>query len=347
MIGQTLNHYQVLREIGRGAMGQVFLARDLRLDRPVALKLLPPALVTDEKRVLGTLPYMSPEQLEGRAVDSRSDIFALGGHELQVLRREMELGTALPSSATPAFSPPSAWQSPPTLPTLPVPAMAPAASGGGTAWLRHPLLAAALVAAVTAGMIGGGRLWRDPIDAPTTAALPKPVGGTILPAVARPATGSIAVLPLRNMSGDPAQELFSDGTTEAMIANHEAIKAIEMARYAEVDTELREAVRLGQSNPLALSTLARNEALAGRPESARRMVADLEKAAGSAWVPPTALAHPLFALGEVDRGFAWLQKAVDEKDQTLLIFNVSPYYAPYRADPRYQHILRQLGLDRS
>jgi serine/threonine-protein kinase len=39
--------YDVRVPIGRGGMGLVYLARDLRLDRPVAIKLLPPALAAD------------------------------------------------------------------------------------------------------------------------------------------------------------------------------------------------------------------------------------------------------------------------------------------------------------
>ena len=50
MIGKTLDRYQILKEIGRGAMGQVYLARDTRLNRNVALKLLSPAVVADPVR---------------------------------------------------------------------------------------------------------------------------------------------------------------------------------------------------------------------------------------------------------------------------------------------------------
>src|SRR5438128_958140 len=41
--------YSLERRIGRGGMGEVFLARDVALDRPVAIKLLPLAFATDTR----------------------------------------------------------------------------------------------------------------------------------------------------------------------------------------------------------------------------------------------------------------------------------------------------------
>ncbi len=48
--GATLGSYSIIREIGRGGMGRVYLATDSRLGRTVALKALPPALTRDESQ---------------------------------------------------------------------------------------------------------------------------------------------------------------------------------------------------------------------------------------------------------------------------------------------------------
>ena len=50
MVGRSLSHYKLLEEISRGGMGIVHRARDTKLDRDVALKVLPPGLTADPER---------------------------------------------------------------------------------------------------------------------------------------------------------------------------------------------------------------------------------------------------------------------------------------------------------
>src|SRR4026209_138842 len=52
LVGRTVSHYQVLSLLGAGGMGEVYLARDPRLDRTVALKILPGDWASDPDRML-------------------------------------------------------------------------------------------------------------------------------------------------------------------------------------------------------------------------------------------------------------------------------------------------------
>src|ERR1044072_229395 len=49
MVSQSITHYRIIKKIGAGGMGEVYLAEDTKLRRKVAIKFLPSKSITDEQ----------------------------------------------------------------------------------------------------------------------------------------------------------------------------------------------------------------------------------------------------------------------------------------------------------
>jgi serine/threonine-protein kinase len=182
--------------------------------------------ITQAGMVLGSLPYMSPEQLTGEECDARTDIYALGvmlfemltGQRPFVKERSEALMFAIISNAA---------QSVRTLrPDVPE----------------------------AVDRLIGECLRKDPAQRPLSAAhvsqvlrgISEGVPTAALPLPRRDVIRAIAVLPLRNVSRDPAQEYFADGMTESIISDLARVKALRVIsrtsvmRYKEAAKSLPE-----------------------------------------------------------------------------------------------------------
>ena len=209
------------------------------------------APITTEGAVIGTVPYMSPEQLRGQQVDHRSDIFSLG-----ILLYEMATGRRPFSGATKTDVMSSILRDTPRPLTQVNPALPhqlgriiaqclekePEERFHSAKDIRNALRGLRKEVESGVSEIGGrGSVISPPSsDAGTRTGLRRKglwlglVAATVVAAAAlfmfmgrndrtpdeaavKAATHTIAVLPFVNMSPDPAQEYFSDGISEELL----------------------------------------------------------------------------------------------------------------------------------
>ena len=149
-------------------------------------------------QVVGTVPYMAPEQVRGEAVDARSDLFALGIilYELATGRRPFTGATlADVSSSILRDTPAPLARLRPDLPAE-----------------LDRIVGRCLQKDARARFQSSAELSKE-LQRFRTA--PEPAA----PAAEGDVIRSLAVLPLDNVSRDPAQEYFADGMTEALISD--------------------------------------------------------------------------------------------------------------------------------
>jgi TolB-like protein/Tfp pilus assembly protein PilF/predicted Ser/Thr protein kinase len=218
----------------------------------------PAAMLTSPGTSMGTVAYMSPEQIRGEELDARTDLFSLGAvlYEMatgtlvfpgptsgvifdKILNRApapvMRLNTAVPAEFERIVDKAlekdrklryqSAAELRADLKRLNRETESGrTVTGSGAAAARRPFLRKAALAAAGAVVILvlvlGGIAWKTKERSLPTA-----------PAAAKP---SIAVLPLQNLSTDPDSGYFTDGLTEEISTKLSKIQGIDVASHSSV-----------------------------------------------------------------------------------------------------------------
>jgi len=106
------------------------------------------------------------------------------------------------------------------------------------------------------------------------------------------------------------------------------------------------AARLMKRSPLALGRLGAAYAQGGKIGEARGLLDKLLGLAQKTYVPASAFALIYCALGEIDKGLAWVEKAFEDRDPSIpVFFAVYRMHEPLRSHPRYHALLRKMNLE--
>ncbi len=113
--------------------------------------------------------------------------------------------------------------------------------------------------------------------------------------------------------------------------------------YAEAIAAFKKAIDLGGETQVK-ATLADAYAKSGQAHEARKLLADLTDRSRRTYAPRFDVAIVYADLGDHDQAFAWLEKAYDERERAMLSLKVNPRLDPLRSDPRFEGLLRRVGL---
>ena len=258
MEGQTVSHYRILEKIGEGGMGQVYLAEDTSLERKVALKFLPPALQADpvaHKRFIREAksaaaiehPFICNIKEVARTVDGQ-DFIVMEYVEGQTLTSHFE-GLDELSRKMLAKSPDDRYQNVGEVKTALAQLQIAVVSPGQVTGAKKLLWGLVLViAAVTLGLTIS-TLWQWFVRVEQVK--------------------SIAVLPLKNLTGDPDQDFLVEGMHEALIMELSKISALRVIsrtstmRFRDTDEGLPKIAGLLGVTALVEGSVFRSEEMVG------------------------------------------------------------------------------------
>jgi serine/threonine protein kinase/Tfp pilus assembly protein PilF len=113
--------------------------------------------------------------------------------------------------------------------------------------------------------------------------------------------------------------------------------------FREAIDEMKKVKEL--SGDVFMRSLGEAYAAAGKFEEAKGILEELKTKSQKQFVSPYGMADIYAAMGDHDKAFELANKAYEERDEGLIFIKIDPNFAPFHSDPRYQALLKKMGLD--
>jgi tetratricopeptide (TPR) repeat protein len=118
----------------------------------------------------------------------------------------------------------------------------------------------------------------------------------------------------------------------------------QLGRSDEAIREFETTLSFGGPATIYLAALGHAYGRAGRRDKALAVLADLQTRAKSRYISPLDIATVYLGLGDTDAIFEWLERAFQTRASALVYLAVDPRYDAVRDDPRFQDLVRRVGL---
>ena len=118
----------------------------------------------------------------------------------------------------------------------------------------------------------------------------------------------------------------------------------EMGRHDEAISVCEKWLQNDPNNLLAIRDAGVAYARAGRRDKAEEMIARYRELAKTQWIPVGRIAAIYGALGDNDKAFVELDKALQERDWDMHRLDVEAYIRPLRSDPRFAGFVKRINL---
>ncbi len=114
--------------------------------------------------------------------------------------------------------------------------------------------------------------------------------------------------------------------------------------HAEGLAELEKGLRFSGNSPWIRALAAGTHAKAGNRMEAQKQITEAEREAGRHYWAAYMIAVAWMMIGERGRALEWLEKAYEDRVTFLVWIRVNPAFSRLRDDPRFQDLVRRIGL---